>query len=50
MHPKEYKPYPEHEEMGDYPDLPKIGMANKDPYYPYDLPVYKKNYHEIVSL
>ncbi|XP_014477989.1 PREDICTED: NADH dehydrogenase [ubiquinone] 1 beta subcomplex subunit 8, mitochondrial [Dinoponera quadriceps] len=46
LHPKEYKPLPESACMGDYPDLPMIGPGAKDPYYPYDLPVYKKNYHE----
>lgn len=52
LHPKEYKPYPESDSqyVGDYPKLPKIGPAVKDPYYPYDIPVYRKNYHETVSL
>ncbi|XP_032689031.1 NADH dehydrogenase [ubiquinone] 1 beta subcomplex subunit 8, mitochondrial [Odontomachus brunneus] len=48
MHPKDYKPCPEEWGMGDYPDLPMIGPGAKDPYYPYDFPVYRKNYHEIV--
>lgn len=51
LHPKDYQPYPEHERyIGDYPKLPMIGPAAKDPYYPYDIPLYKKNYHETVSL
>jgi len=51
MHPKDYKPFSDKEMcVGDYPDVPMIGPAAKDPYYPYDIPVYRKNYHEIVSL
>lgn len=51
MHPEEYQPYDPHENYtGDYPKLPMIGVAVKDPYYPYDNPVYRKNYHEPVSL
>lgn len=46
LHPKEYKPAPSEECIGDYPDLPMIGPAAKDPYYPYDIPVYRKNYKE----
>ncbi|XP_077267854.1 NADH:ubiquinone oxidoreductase subunit ASHI isoform X2 [Temnothorax americanus] len=48
LHPKEYKPYPDDAEKftGDYPQLPMVGPAAKDPYYPYDIPVYKKNYCE----
>ncbi|XP_011152442.1 NADH dehydrogenase [ubiquinone] 1 beta subcomplex subunit 8, mitochondrial [Harpegnathos saltator] len=43
LHPKDYKPLATN---CDYPDLPMIGAAAKDPYYPYDLPAIKKNYHE----
>ncbi|XP_072761030.1 NADH dehydrogenase [ubiquinone] 1 beta subcomplex subunit 8, mitochondrial [Anoplolepis gracilipes] len=43
LHPKDYKPMPS---LGDYPDLPDVGPAAKDPYYPYDIPTYKKNYKE----
>lgn len=51
MHPKEYKPFSDKEAcVGDYPDIPMVGPAAKDPYYPYDMPVYKKNYHEMVNL
>ncbi|XP_020293935.1 NADH dehydrogenase [ubiquinone] 1 beta subcomplex subunit 8, mitochondrial [Pseudomyrmex gracilis] len=46
LHPKEYKPYPPENCTGDYPDLPMIGPAAKDPYYPYDIPTLRKNYHE----
>ncbi|XP_018300433.1 uncharacterized protein ND-ASHI [Mycetomoellerius zeteki] len=46
LHPKEYQPYPPDKCLGDYPNLPKIGPAAKDPYYPYDIPIYRKNYHE----
>ncbi|XP_024881661.1 uncharacterized protein LOC112460936 [Temnothorax curvispinosus] len=48
LHPKEYKPYPDDGKKftGDYPQLPMVGPAAKDPYYPYDIPVYKKNYRE----
>lgn len=49
LHPKEYKPYPDGT-LGDYPKLPMIGPAAKDPYYPYDIPVFKKNYKETVSM
>lgn len=50
MHPKDYKPMSEDKMMGDYPDLPLEGPACRDPYYPYDIPTFKKNYHEVVSL
>lgn len=51
LHPKDYKPYPNNEQfVADYPALPMIGPAAKDPYYPYDIPVFKKNYHELVNL
>lgn len=50
MHPKEYKPAPKEECIGDYPDMPMIGPAAKDPYYPYDIPTYRKNYKEMVSI
>jgi len=49
LHPKEYQPYPSEKYVGDYPKLPMIGPAAKDPYYPYDIPTFKKNYHETVS-
>lgn len=50
LHPKEYKPYPNNEKyLGDYPALPAIGSAVKDPYYPYDIPTHRKNYQETVS-
>lgn len=49
LHPKEYKPYPPEKNVGDYPALPMIGPAAKDPYYPYDIPSLRKNYHEPVS-
>ncbi|XP_070150537.1 NADH dehydrogenase [ubiquinone] 1 beta subcomplex subunit 8, mitochondrial [Polyergus mexicanus] len=48
LHPKEYKPAPKEEWIGDYPDMPMIGPAAKDPYYPYDIPTYRKNYRETV--
>jgi len=51
MHPDDYKPYDAYERStGDYPCLPMKGQALKDPYYPYDIPVYRKNYHHPVSL
>lgn len=51
LHPKEYQPYSASEEkyLGDYPKLPMVGPAAKDPYYPYDIPIFRKNYHETVS-
>ncbi|XP_011168679.1 NADH dehydrogenase [ubiquinone] 1 beta subcomplex subunit 8, mitochondrial [Solenopsis invicta] len=50
LHPKDYQPYPESENkfLGDYPKLPLVGPAAKDPYYPYDIPEFRKNYHETV--
>lgn len=50
LHPKEYKPTPEEKGFGDYPELPLVGPAAKDPYYPYDIPTYRKNYGEPVSI
>lgn len=53
MHPDEYVPYPDDDPKGfckgDYPDLPLIGNAAKDPYYPYDIPEQKRNHNETVS-
>jgi hypothetical protein len=50
MHPDDYKPYDPYERpMGDYPALPMKSPSLRDPHYPYDNPVYKKNYHEPVS-
>lgn len=48
LHPKEYKPMPDDYfgGVGDYPDLPFEGVALRDPYYPYDLPEYKRNFGE----
>ncbi|XP_033227557.1 NADH dehydrogenase [ubiquinone] 1 beta subcomplex subunit 8, mitochondrial [Belonocnema kinseyi] len=50
MHPDEYVPYPDDDPKGfckgDYPDMPLIGAAAKDPYYPYDIPEQKRNYNE----
>ncbi|XP_011630549.1 NADH dehydrogenase [ubiquinone] 1 beta subcomplex subunit 8, mitochondrial [Pogonomyrmex barbatus] len=46
LHPDDYKPYSKEEGYGDYPKLPMVGPIAKDPYYPYDIPLYKKNYHE----
>ncbi|KAG5307183.1 NDUB8 dehydrogenase, partial [Acromyrmex insinuator] len=46
LHPKEYEPNPPEKYLGDYPKLPMIGPAAKDPYYPYDIPIFRKNYHE----
>ncbi|XP_011868930.1 PREDICTED: NADH dehydrogenase [ubiquinone] 1 beta subcomplex subunit 8, mitochondrial [Vollenhovia emeryi] len=49
LHPKDYQPYPNNEKfIGDYPKLPMVGPAAKDPYYPYDIPVFRKNYCEPV--
>jgi len=50
LHPKEYEPNLPEKCLGDYPKLPMIGPAAKDPYYPYDIPIFRKNYHETVSL
>nr|XP_034171125.1 NADH dehydrogenase [ubiquinone] 1 beta subcomplex subunit 8, mitochondrial [Osmia lignaria] len=47
MHPDEYKPYPnDHRYTGDYPDLPWIGVAAKDIYYPWDYPAMKRNFED----
>ncbi|KYN01590.1 PREDICTED: NADH dehydrogenase [ubiquinone] 1 beta subcomplex subunit 8, mitochondrial [Cyphomyrmex costatus] len=47
LHPKKYQPYSNNEKyVGDYPKLPMIGPAAKDPYYPYDIPIFRKSYHE----
>ncbi|XP_014211981.1 NADH dehydrogenase [ubiquinone] 1 beta subcomplex subunit 8, mitochondrial [Copidosoma floridanum] len=50
LHPKEYKLHSEDEYygIGDYPKLPFKGVAVRDPYYPYDLPEYKRNFNEPV--
>ncbi|XP_029162802.1 NADH dehydrogenase [ubiquinone] 1 beta subcomplex subunit 8, mitochondrial [Nylanderia fulva] len=49
LHPKDYKPSHPEEAVGDYPELPMIGPAAKDPYYPYDIPTYRKNYKETLN-
>uniref|UniRef100_A0A6M2DUS8 Putative ubiquinone oxidoreductase ndufb8/ashi subunit n=1 Tax=Xenopsylla cheopis TaxID=163159 RepID=A0A6M2DUS8_XENCH len=46
LHPKEYKPYPEDEGLGDYPHLPDVGIESRDPYYHYDYPAHRRNYGE----
>ncbi|XP_031828540.1 NADH:ubiquinone oxidoreductase subunit ASHI isoform X2 [Nomia melanderi] len=47
LHPNEYKPEPnDHLTIGDYPQLPLISVEGKDPYYPWDMPDIRKNYHE----
>ncbi|XP_043477108.1 NADH dehydrogenase [ubiquinone] 1 beta subcomplex subunit 8, mitochondrial [Leptopilina heterotoma] len=50
LHPDEYVPFPKESEMGeyrgDYPNLPLIGHAAKDPYYPWDMPGDRRNYKE----
>lgn len=52
LHPAEYKLYPDDGEhpVGDYPHLPDIGNALKDPYYPYDYPEDRRNYGETVNI
>lgn len=51
MHPDEYKPCPnDHRYAGDYPDLPWIGVAAKDPYYPWDYPAMRRNFEDPVSV
>lgn len=51
MHPDEYESYPDDgwNYRGDYPKLPFVGNATKDPYYPWDNPVYRRNFNEPVS-
>ncbi|XP_003702585.1 NADH:ubiquinone oxidoreductase subunit ASHI [Megachile rotundata] len=45
LHPYEYEPYPnDHRYLGDYPQLPWIGVVARDPYYPWDYPVIRRNY------
>lgn len=44
--PEDYETYPEDEGFGDYPKLPTIGTANRDPYDDYDDPVDRRYYGE----
>lgn len=46
LHPYEYKPLPIDSHAGDYPDLPWISDAAKDPFYPWDYPGIRRNYEE----
>lgn len=46
LHPSEYKPYGPDECYGDYPQLPLIGVAARDPYYPWDFPSIRRNFCE----
>ncbi|KOC65346.1 NADH dehydrogenase [ubiquinone] 1 beta subcomplex subunit 8, mitochondrial [Habropoda laboriosa] len=49
MHPDEYKPFPEEmSDQGDYPDLPWISVEARDPFYPWDFPVTRRNFGEPV--
>lgn len=48
LHPSEYKPY--EDSLGDYPRLPKIGAEAKDPFYPYDFPVLRRNFGDPVCI
>ncbi|THK32902.1 NADH dehydrogenase [ubiquinone] 1 beta subcomplex subunit 8, mitochondrial [Diachasma alloeum] len=48
---EEYEPYPDDGwGHGDYPKLPKIGVALKDPWYPYDWPEEKRNFGEVLHV
>lgn len=53
LHPDEYIPFPDNDKWGmnrgDYPNIPTIGHAVKDPYYPWDLPGERRNHMETVS-
>ncbi|KAJ6633182.1 NADH dehydrogenase [ubiquinone] 1 beta subcomplex subunit 8, mitochondrial [Pseudolycoriella hygida] len=46
---EDYEPYPDDGMgFGDYPHLPDVPVECKDPYYPYDLPEFKRNFSEPV--
>ncbi|XP_011302307.1 NADH dehydrogenase [ubiquinone] 1 beta subcomplex subunit 8, mitochondrial [Fopius arisanus] len=48
---EEYEPYPDDGwGHGDYPKLPMIGMALKDPWYPYDWPEERRNHGEVLHV
>lgn len=50
LSPEEYEPYPDDGNgYGDYPKLPLIGAAAKDPFYPWDNPAFRRNMHETVN-
>ncbi|XP_055380520.1 NADH dehydrogenase [ubiquinone] 1 beta subcomplex subunit 8, mitochondrial [Condylostylus longicornis] len=46
--PSEYRPYADDGlGYGDYPKLEAgFGVESRDPYYPYDFPEHKRNFHE----
>lgn len=47
--PEEYKPYADDGAgFGDYPQLPDVAVESRDPYYPYDFPEHKRNWHDPV--
>ncbi|XP_055309412.1 NADH dehydrogenase [ubiquinone] 1 beta subcomplex subunit 8, mitochondrial [Sitodiplosis mosellana] len=46
--PEEYKPYPPDLPYGDYPHLEDKPIEQKDVYYPYDHPEYRRNFQEPV--
>ncbi|XP_012287692.1 NADH dehydrogenase [ubiquinone] 1 beta subcomplex subunit 8, mitochondrial [Orussus abietinus] len=49
--PEDYRiPKDKDNVYGDYPDLPFIGQALKDPYYPWDSPEYRRNFNETVNM
>ncbi|KAL7290736.1 hypothetical protein TKK_0015488 [Trichogramma kaykai] len=46
LHESEYTPYKDDHGYGDYPKLPYLGVATRDPFYPYDNPEHRRNFNE----
>ncbi|RWS26087.1 NADH dehydrogenase [ubiquinone] 1 beta subcomplex subunit 8-like protein [Leptotrombidium deliense] len=46
MIPEDYKPHPEDENWGDYPDLPWASVESRDPYEPWDYYYSRRSYGE----
>jgi NADH dehydrogenase (ubiquinone) 1 beta subcomplex subunit 8 len=51
LRPEDYKPFPDDGTgHGDYPMLPEIAEASRNPFDDYDIPNMKRNYGEPVCL
>ncbi|XP_043275792.1 NADH dehydrogenase [ubiquinone] 1 beta subcomplex subunit 8, mitochondrial [Venturia canescens] len=51
LSPEEYEPYPnDGNGYGDYPKLPLIGAAARDPNYPWDIPAHRRNFNEPIHI
>jgi hypothetical protein len=48
MLPEDYKPFPEHLDHGDYPDLEPSSMDSRSGFEMWDISTFKRNFSEPV--